>query len=228
MSTFVKIEVACPACGTAADRMVATSINASRSPEWREAILAGRFQRFACARSGCGEVVTPLLPFPYLDFHRKQYVGVFPHGDESRWWEHEREPEGAYERNLGALAPPVARPIGEDMVVRTVFGLDALREKIVVLDAGVDDALVEALKLRLLVGRDDLSPAPDDRPRLLSLSDDELTFRARRGPDVYRLTVPRAELDAIAADDDLVPILDALRSGPYRDCGRLLEPAPVS
>jgi hypothetical protein len=230
VSTFVKLDVACPACGVVADRMVATSINASRSPEWRETILAGRFQRFACVSADCDEVVTPLLPFPYIDFHRKQYIGVFPTASEAEWWKHEREPEGAFERNLGRLAPPIAQPIGEGMAVRTVFGLTALREKILVLDAGLDDAIVEVLKLRLLVGRDDLSSDPEDRPRFVGVDGDLLEFRATRpadagARDVYKLTVPRSDLDAVATDDDLLPILDALRAGPYRDCGRLLVPA---
>jgi hypothetical protein len=212
--------------------MVATSINATRTPEWRDIILDGKFQQFTCPT--CGERTTPLLPFPYIDFTRKQYIGVFPLSSEAAWWEHEREPEGAYDRNLGHLAPAVAQPIGADMQVRTVFGLDALQEKIAVLDAGLDDAVLEALKLRLLVARDDLSSGLDDRPRLTSVDKDTLEFRVC-GPapdgnpgsrDVYRLTVPRADFDAVADDPDLAPLLDALRAGPYRDCGRLLEPAP--
>lgn len=229
MSTFVGINVACPVCGTVTRREVATSINASRSPEWRDVILEGAFQRFTCP--SCGDTAVPMLPFPYIDFDRKQYIGVFPTADEADWWEHEQEPADAFERNLGQFAPAVARPIGADMHVRTVFGIDALREKILVLDAGLDDAVLEALKLRLLVARDDLSSALDDRPRLIAATDETLEFivlapSAESDRDLYQLSVPRADYDLVAHDRELRALVEALAAGPYRDAGRLLEPAP--
>ena len=230
MSTFVGIDVECPVCGTVTRREVATSINASRSPEWRDVILGGDFQRFTCPT--CGDRAAPILPFPYIDFDRKQYIGVFPASDEAAWWVHEREPSEAFERNLGRFAPAVAQPIGADMHVRTVFGLDALREKILVLDAGLDDAVLEALKLRLLVAREDLSSALEDRPRLIAATDEALDFvvlapSEESGRDLYRLSVPRADYDLVAQDRALRPLVEALSAGPYRDAGRLLEPAPA-
>ena len=229
MSTFVQVDVTCDRCGATSQRVVATSINATRTPEWRQVILDGSFQRSECP--ACAAVATPLVPFPYIDFDRKQYLGVFPPQDEARWWEVEREPHAAYVRNLGDLAPPVARPLGAGFEVRTVFGLGALREKIVVLSSGLDDAVLEALKLRLLLARPELDASLDGRPRLVEVAGGTLGFEvavpsSEEEHDLYRLEVPSADYDDVARDQALRPVVQALRAGPYRDCGRLLEPAP--
>lgn len=229
VSTFVQVEVPCPSCGETTTRVVATSINATRTPEWRDVILEGSFQRSAC--STCGEYATPLIAFPYIDFDRKQYIGVFPVSDEHRWPELEHEPEHAFVRNLGGLAPPIARPIGAGFEVRTVFGLGALREKIVALSGSIDDAALEVLKLRLLVSRDDLSASLDARPRLVEIDPAHLRFQIHvevsdDESDLYRLDVPMDDYLAIAGDPSLAPIMDEIRAGPYRDCARMLPADP--
>src|SRR5206468_19949 len=110
------------------------------------------------------------------------------------WWDHEWEPAHAFDRNLGDDAPALARPIGEGMVVRTVFGLDALREKIVAFEHGVDDAQLETLKLRLMTARDDLPRTMSSRPRLMAVTGDVLHFiiavPSREERDVYTLDLP--------------------------------------
>jgi hypothetical protein len=228
MSTFIDVDVPCDLCGMITERTVATSINATRAPEYRQAILDGTFQRFRC--SGCGAESTPLVPFIYLDFDRGNYIGVFPSSDEATWWAVEEEPLAAFDRNLGAQAPPPARGIGSHFQVRTVFGLTALREKIVVLEAGLDDAVLEALKLRLMAVMSGLSLDLAGRPRLVAVTADQLVFLvAQASADDHRqLEVPRTEYEDIAADEVLrAGFVRRLEAGPYRDAGRLLRPAPT-
>jgi hypothetical protein len=217
MSTFVQEQVTC-ACGNVTARDLATSINVSRTPEWRGVILDGTFQRFACPT--CGMVAESVIPFIYVDFDRRHYVGVFPIDDEAHWRELEDEPLVAFERNLGAGAPAIARPLGEGFLVRTVFGLDALREKLVILDADLDDTFVEILKLRLLVARTDVVPIAANRLRLVAADATHLTLV---DPVGEHTVVDRSDYDAIGEDPVLVNDLGVtLAAGPYLDAGRVL------
>jgi hypothetical protein len=227
VSTFVPVRVPCERCGTVTERQLATSINVDRTPAWRDVILAGDFQRYRCP--ACGAESVAVIPFPYIDFTRKLYVGVFPASMEAAWWDHEWEPAAAFDRNLGDQAPALARPIGAGMAVRTVFGLDALREKIIGFEQGLDDAQLETLKLRLMAGRDDVPRTMSSRPRLTSVADGMLHFvvvvPAGDERDVYTLDVAMADYESIAEEPDLAAFLDRLRQGPYCDAGRLLRPS---
>jgi len=226
VSTFVDVEVRCPACDATGRRYIASSINASRTPEWRREILDGGFQRSRC--EACGHVTFHLMPFPYMDFGRRQYVGVFPSGHEAAWWTYETEAEAAHEANLGAEAPGPARTVGSGMAVRTVFGLAALREKLIVFDADLDDAVVEALKLRLMFTDARLAPELGRRPRLVAVDHRALHFRVagEERSSSFSCTVDRAAYEELAGDRAVDEIVSTLRSGSYRDSGRLLRPDP--
>lgn len=206
--------------------MLATSINATRAPEQRASILAGDFQSFACER--CSHQFVALGPFVYLDFGRRLFIGVYPAADEPAWAEHEREPLTAYAANLGDDAPAIARPVGEGMSVRTVFGLAALREKIVALEAGLDDAVLEAVKLRMLLDGPAPSVDPARRPRLTEVEGDVLVLHlpAADGGPPTTATVDRQACTDVEADPDVMTgVVGAIAAGPYRDLGRLLLPA---
>lgn len=222
MSTFVKREIACGGCGLRAERDVATSVNVSRTPEWRARILDETFQRFPCSR--CRAVTQVCDAFVYLDFDRRQLIGVLPPAEESHWAEVEHEAADAFERNLGRDGPAVARPIGEGFVVRTVFGLDALREKLILLDAGLDDSIVEVVKLRVLLGMEDRPVVPAGRLRVVDLDQWGMLLV---GADGTRTSIPMVDY-ADVRDDPVLSreLVSTLSSGPYRDLGRILIPAP--
>src|SRR5687767_13167351 len=105
MSIFSEKPVPCPHCGDVQRRSIAVSVNGSRrGGTLRKAILADEFQRFAC--DVCGEVFEVDAPFIYLDFDRKQWIGVYPRTWIKRWREVEVEPEAAFRRNVLESAPP--------------------------------------------------------------------------------------------------------------------------
>lgn len=98
-------------------------------------------------------------------------------------------------------APIVQQEMAPRMKQRVIFGLAALREKIVCFDAGVDDRLVEALKLQLL--RDlGLTFADGGYFHLVAVTGLELEFEYApdAGSEVKRMPVPRGLLDELAAD----------------------------
>jgi hypothetical protein len=224
VSTFAPAQVTCPGCGHVQEESLATSLNVTRTPGWKSVVLDGSFQQVRCA--SCGRRWEAVEPFVYIDFTLRLYVGVFPITDEDTWWDHEAAPADAFVRNLGWAAPPVARPIGEGFVVRTAFGLAALREKVVAHDAGLDDVALEALKLRLLLTREDLGFGLEARPRLTRVEDQRLVFEAAAGV----VEVDRAAYDEARSDPELTERVHPFLVGhPYCDLGRLLRPpAPVS
>ena len=229
MSTFVKTETTCRSCGATTTRNVATSVNAVRSPWLREEVLDGTFQRTLC--ESCGAPQVHVIPFLYVDFGRKILIGVFPESELERWPALEAEAQRAFRENVASSSAEFARELADDVRVRTVFGLSALREKVTILEASLDDAAVEAVKLRLLLDRDDIRRDADAPFFFLEAGDHELRFAAevRDGPG-WRLEVvpsPRAVYDDLAARA-APELTDALAAGPFCDRRRLLAPITPS
>ena len=219
MSTFVARSIRCPNCATEQEREIASSVNIMRSPHVRERILDQTFQVFECTH--CGRRFIYTGEFSYVDLSRRQLFGVFPPSAESDWVACEQRTTDAYRKTLGDDAPSIAQPFGEGLVIRCVFGLPALREKLILADAGLDDVLVEAAKLDLLRSADDLPLDAAHRPRLMTLDVSEVVFGL---PGQVRLPVSRDAFDrylATAAEhrDELA---EDLAAGPYVDLGRVL------
>jgi hypothetical protein len=231
MSTFALKPVSCPHCRDQRRREVVTSLSVTRSPHLREQILSGRFQVFAC--EACGRTFTCTGRFSYLDLERRRFVGVFPTEAEQEWPRHERLTAHAYETNLGGEAPSVARSLGEGVVVRCVFGLAALREKLLIDDAGLDDVLVEAAKLDLFRTVTGLSLEAGRRPRLVEIGPARVHFAVPAAADdrdrrPFDLPVERPRFDEFlaAAAAAAGTLRETLAAGPYVDAGRLLIAPP--
>lgn len=217
MSTFYDQEIACPACEQVAVHTVAHSINAARAPHVRQAILDGSFQRVRCER--CAAIFTIEWPFLYIDFDRKHWFGVFSEIDEPRFAELENEPAEAFALCAGKDAPEVARAAVGSMRVRAVFGFEALREKLLCMDAGLDDVSLELCKLALLKQGEDEGL----RLRLESLTAGELQFRTyldgQLGAELISLTRSQyLDLHWRTADSSL---RTALAGRPFIDVQRL-------
>jgi len=231
MSVYQDRTLTCPHCQHEAVRSVAVSLNGARAQRQRAAILDGTFQRFTC--DACGKVYRADGPLIYVDFDAKLWIGVFPAPRERTWWMCEREPQLTFERNMLESCPPMVREWAPGFTIRTVFGLDGLREKLVAHAAGIDDCVLEAYKLDLLrsMGPYELSGAA--RPRLDTADAEEARFRVPR-PDpvspnrVAIIHVARAEIDRIADQRDAWKgVLNALSAGPYVDLGRIFIPIPA-
>jgi hypothetical protein len=150
MSTTHPTEVGCPHCGTRQRVMLAESANVQRSPSWRHAVLDGSFHRFTC--EGCA------LPFRverdtlYSDLSAGFLIAVFSPTRRAECRELEETIAGTWARTIEIEAPAAVRAAFVGPGPRVVFGLAALREKVVCFDHQLDDRLVEAAKLALLEG----------------------------------------------------------------------------
>jgi hypothetical protein len=217
VSTFARRSYPCPTCGEAATRSVVVSLNGGKRPDLREEVLRGTFQLFRC--EACGEPYRVQDPFVYVDFGRKEWLTVFPPDRERQWPALESEPVEDWRQAMIVHAAPAARRMSAGMRIRAVFGIDALREKLLCFAHGVDDGWLEVLKLDRMRSDPSLGFHPGVRPRLVEVEADELVFA--RGSDVFAL--PRAALAEIQAEAvEWSTALEAVTRGAYVDVGRIL------
>jgi hypothetical protein len=216
LSIFRDRAIACPRCGAAARRRVALSVNLPRVPEVRAAILDGKFQEFACA--ACGERHFVDGPFMAIDMAAQRWIMAWPAAWEPSWRALEATPEETFREAVVENAPPLIRATAEGYVVRSVFGLAALAEKLRCLEAGIDDRALEALKLDLMRSVAEVGFHAGARLRLARVDEREVVFANAR----LELAAPRARLDEIGRDAGWAQAMASLSSGPYVDTGRLL------
>lgn len=222
MSTFVQQTVTCPACGDQAERTVCISLNAVRAPEHATALRQGTFQHVKCR--SCAQIFAMDAPMLYLDVDHGLWLSMYPRIWEKHWDRLEGETLASWKRNTQENAPPMVRQWMGNMTIRAVFGLAALREKVLLQEAGIDDRYVELLKLSIMRSS---GLHPNLRPRIIAVEADDLLWANQQ--EVQR--VPRRLLqDIIANPLKWVDAWNAISGGPYVDLGRLMlskSPSPA-
>ena len=208
VSTLVQRRIVCPACRAVFAAEVVTGLHATRMPELREAILAGRLHRFECPE--CAQpIVLHDRTFVYTDFDRFHWFVVYPEDGVRHRGELTAKVLEGYDSVMRRDCPPLVREQwAPRFLVRAVFGLASLREKLILLDQGFDDRLIEVYKLQLF--RDGhVGPfSPAARLWCEGLDGDELLFVniSPPGPEGTCVTrafaVHRSGYDLLAADPE--------------------------
>lgn len=206
MSTFIHAKVACSACEHVYDGDIAESLHISTRPDIRADILAGRFHRFECPACGAWTTIEKLLA--YTDFERQHWFTVVPTVELpflSQWREFAAT---SFRLTMLERCPSLVRDeMAPRMRRRLIFGLASLRDKLIALDAGLDDRVLEILKLELLRER---GVRPDLRLacHLVAVSSDALDLElAQPGappagePVIERITVARSDYERLAANE---------------------------
>lgn len=216
MSTWRPYAVRCP-CGATLRAELADGLHVAETPWVRARIAAGDFQRLACPACGVARVAhTPLV---YTDFARLHWVVVAPPAELAAWGRWAGLCAQQFEKHVRRTAPPFVQALADRFTVRLVFGLDALAEKLRAWDAGLDDRLVEAVKLSLLGGLPG-GPTPGLRLRLQAVDRGAWTLSftvsrpGRDAQDVITLSLD-AYLDAEARAPRLRSELPALFTPPF-------------
>lgn len=218
MTSYAPRKVSCPRCGHQDSCRLPVAVRAEDEPELVEDLRAGRLRVFAC--SACEHTYAVDDPLAWLDFERKHWIVCLPAGGERSWRTYENDSMTAWRESMVTHAPPLVRDMSGGFTVRTVFGLAALRDKVVALHAGLDDAWLEVLKLDLI--RTVLRFLPEDRPRLIDVRDDALIFTVATRPGEV-LAIPRSTYDALCMDPlSWMAAHEQVTRGPYVDVGRLL------
>jgi hypothetical protein len=218
----VPAAIACR-CGARYSVAVANGPLISLRPAIRQQILDGTFHRCFCRACGMTTIVDALLSF--ADVPRRQWFTVAPSTGlpwRARWLAVAR---ASFEAALSRNVPELVVGRGQEMTRRLLFGLAPLREALVAADAGLDDRIIELLKIQLVRDlRDRLSAT--DYFHLVAATPTNLVFE-RTHPDglIRKLALPRALYDALAEDPELPRLVDlAFPDGLLVDHRALLVP----
>jgi hypothetical protein len=175
MSIFLPVEAHCTKCGKAVQTNLAASVNADRRPDLRQAILDGTFQSMVCPN--CKTQIRLPSHLTYIDMARGQWILVENSEQIEQWRDVEGEAQALYDKTFGPKAPEIQRSLGKSLVPRLVFGWPALREKLLAKTAGLDDVILELLKISVL--RNVPGPPMGDTTelRLIDTEDSQLSLR---------------------------------------------------
>lgn len=190
MAVFLPHTVQC-VCGNSINVSLADSINGKRSPEVRDKILRGELHRASCGQ--CGREMTVEKAFYYTDLRFNALFKVCPRGERHTWKDAGREVDEA------AKLLPETVSAHRGRALRVIFGIDHLREKLIAQDAGIDDRIVEALKVLLVHEHPVLLRRPRLRLVLDKVGGEELEFAAAFEHDRkrFRIRVPRGAAERL-------------------------------
>jgi hypothetical protein len=155
VSTFRIHPVTCPSCGHRFEVEIAHGLHVTRLPRIREQLVGGTFQVYPCP--ACRASALYEATVVYTDFERGEYVAA--ETPSSATWQTALTRHQTVFRDCFEAGPAIAQDMGAKFKRRIVFGFRALREKLVLWDAGLDDRIVEAVKGDLLA---DEGEAPRD------------------------------------------------------------------
>ena len=228
MSMFRVVPLPCPSCGTSVDFNAVISVNADRRPDLRAAILDASFQREACPQCGKEFRLDPELT--YMDVGRGQWIAAYPAAKLEAWQALEAHVKDMFNRAYGERASRAAREIGAGLAPRLTFGWAALREKLAIVEYGLDDVIVELTKTALFRGMDKPPVALHTEMRFLGIQGggerETLPIAWLNSADEGVREIfqaPRSLYDGIAADLGAWDLLHTeLLEGPFVDMNRLL------
>ena len=234
MSMFKVVPLPCPSCGTSVEFNAVISVNADRRPDLRAAILDASFQREACPKCNKEFRLDPELT--YMDVGRGQWIAAFPVAKLEAWQALEAQVEDMFNRAYGEKASRAAREIGTGLTPRLTFGWSALREKLAIVEYGLDDVIVELTKTALFRGLDKPPVALHTEMRFLGIQSgaegETLAIAWLNSADEGVREIfqaPRSLYDGIAAS---LGSWDALHTelleGPFVDMNRLLVAGAVA
>jgi hypothetical protein len=130
------VQITCPGCGLDRDVRLVQSINTRSDAAAKQQLLAGKLNVFECA---CGRISQLAANVLFHDPDAEYYARVIPGGDAEL-----------------AQAAALFRASGATGRLRVVPSLNALVEKVKLLDAGLEDWAIELAKVLLLAGGHDL------------------------------------------------------------------------
>jgi hypothetical protein len=117
-----------------------TRLEAFGDPDPRASILSGELGRVRCSR--CARWFLAEAPLLYTDPLRGHLLLVLPPSRIAGWREEERR--------IPVLLSKTRPTMGAEVTARLVYGYPQLREKLLLWQAGLDDRLIEVLKLMAL------------------------------------------------------------------------------
>ena len=148
MSISLSKVLPCRACGAEIEATTFESINPTRHPFLQDQLLQRTLLRRSC--EGCGASHQHFDRLIWTDLPGRLCVCVVQEADRPHWAQLENQARSALSVPLRGEGPPAVRRWGAEVVIRLVFGFEELREKVICRLAGLDDRVVEYLKVTLM------------------------------------------------------------------------------
>ncbi len=133
MSTQINKDVSCPHCGAAVKTQMWPGIGVDENPDLRALVVNETLFDWKCP--ACGYEAQLVYPCLYHDKGRGFMVYVVPNGNDSE---------------LQSVDISEKFPQFNTLTKRVVTALTGLKEKILILEAGLDDLAVELVKTALI------------------------------------------------------------------------------
>lgn len=192
--------------------------HAQRAPELRERALAGTLNTVTCSR--CEHSFPAGVELVYTDVPRGQWVYVARSAELPRWQDIEQRAHQLIHTALASSPTAAALPQGQ---LRAVFDTDELRERLAIWDAGLDDAVIECVKLDCLREQPAVRRS-GERIRVTAIDDRMISLTAGLRPGRPRCgwQVPRARVQEIAGDPRWRAELPELFASPFVSIDRYL------
>ena len=225
MSLFQTIDSPCPACKAPVSCEIVHSVNADRRPDLRDAILDRSFQMQTC--TACGQPFRMEPEFTYLHIANRQFITVWPASRLPEWVELEKRGEQSFNIVYGPDTSPIAAEIGHELKRRTVFGWEAMHEKLVADANEIDDVTLELAKIAIQRWTDGPGPDDDTELRLLGVTPEQLMIFGvlKNGTEelLDHLSAPKDLITEIESQADAWQVLrDRLSEGTFVDMQRLV------
>lgn len=137
MSKTRKEKLICPKCGHEQEVTVWDSIEVSDSPQAKEQIISGDLFMFTCEK--CANATPMIHTCLYHDKAKKLLIYLIPDYDKDQ-----QEKFKLLAKDMGDLIPEDKRDGYEE---RMVFNANSLKEKVLLREEGLDDRIIELMKL---------------------------------------------------------------------------------
>jgi len=141
MSKHSMERIKCPHCGSEADFMIWQSINTTLDPEMKENTRNGDVFRHICKECGENTMVYFSTLYHQMEDHVMIQLNLGDNIEESVEFM-----KGIFRNDKGEIVDLDIK-LDDDYRNRVVTDVNSFREKLMILDAGLDDRVVELMKL---------------------------------------------------------------------------------
>ena len=177
MSLEKKEILKCPKCGKENSFRIWDSVNTTENPEMKRQLITGEMFRMVCEE--CGAVTNVNYRLLYHDTDRHFMIQYVPD---------ENEADEVIETFEGLKQ--MAGDIYGNYTLRITGSVKSLREKVYIAECGLDDRIVEIMKMVLCVGLDENGEEHDIEEMYLEISEAEPAQFAVKLSDGSWGTVP--------------------------------------
>lgn len=166
MSKRRSIAITCPACQTGSDFVMWESINTMLDPEMKSAVRDRSAFLFTCPKCGAKNYVD----YGFLYHQMEDHIMIhYASTDENA--------KEIYDLVTGKTMPDMMKDMFDnDYLIRIVRSQNELREKLAILDSGLDDRIVEIFKIFLLAKYQEDNPNKSQNIKLLYFTNDGKHF----------------------------------------------------